>query len=202
MEKAINSRLIIWVVVGVVVILIMYGLFLKLNRTRNHHNIQLLYYPTKCMTKIFKNSTHNESITHIVDKIADGKVQIRQIDLHSRAVLIYDVTGDSIKLVYATDVGNNEFEDDYITNLVPSREDIVIKAPIEVGTKWIDDDGGEYEIIKTNALIETNAGSFETVVVKYTNDDFTVKEFYAENIGLVKIVVNNFNEFTLEQITY
>lgn len=203
MDKAINSRLIILVVVVVLVILIMYGVFLKLNnRTRNHQSIQLLYYPTKCMTKIFTNNTENQSFTHIVDKIANGKVQIKQVDLLTRTLLVYDVTGDSIRLVYTEEVGNNDFEEDYIKDLLPSRNDIIIKAPIEVGTKWIDDDGGEYEIIKTNAMVETNAGSFETIVVRYTNDDFSVKEFYAENIGLVKIVVNNFSEFTLEQMTY
>ena len=120
----------------------------------------------------------------------------------TRTVLVYDVTGDSIRLVYTEEVGNDGFEKDYISNLVPNREDTILKSPVEAGTKWMDDDGGQYEIIKTKALVETNAGDFETVVVRYTNKDFTVKEYYAQDIGLVKIVVNNYGEFLLEQITY
>jgi hypothetical protein len=203
MDRLLNTRLIIWIIIVVSILFIIYGVIVKINnRSRIQQSIELTYFPKKNMTKIFKNATENASFTHIVDKIANGKIQLKQVDLLTRTVLVYDVTGDSIRLVYTEEVGNDGFEKDYISNLVPNREDTILKSPVEAGTKWMDDDGGQYEIIKTKALVETNAGDFETVVVRYTNKDFTVKEYYAQDIGLVKIVVNNYGEFLLEQITY
>lgn len=114
--------------------------------------------------------------------------------------MVYDITEDYIKLIFTEEVANDEFKDNYIQDLIPNREEFILKAPVEIGTKWYDNIGGHFEIIKTNAIIETPAGNFDTVVVRYKNGDFTVKEYYAENIGLVKIVVNNYGEYQLIQV--
>jgi len=115
--------------------------------------------------------------------------------------MVYDISADYIKLIYTEEVANKEFKEDYIEDLIPNRMDIILKAPIEIGTNWRDDDGGIYEIIKINALADTPAGTFETLVVRYTNDDFTVKEYYAKDIGLVKIILNNYGVYELIQIS-
>ena len=154
------------------------------------------------MIKIFRDEYGNKGFTQIVDKIEDDKVQIRQMDGFTRVVMVYEIREDYIKLAFTEEVGKNEFKEDYIKELNPNRNDFIIKAPIEIGTKWYDNIGGHYEIIKTDAMVETSLGKFETVVVRYRNDEFTVKEYYAKGIGLVKIVVNNFSGYQLEEINY
>jgi hypothetical protein len=160
----------------------------------------LKYYPTKEMVKIFKSKSQNEGFTHIVDRIEGNKVQIKQVDLLTRVAMVYEIAENYIKLVFTEEVGNNDFKENYIQGLQPNREDYILKAPLAVGTKWYDDIGGVFEIIKTNAIVETSAGTFETLVVRYTNDDFTVKEYYSADVGLVKIILNNYAEFELVQI--
>ncbi|MDD2447002.1 MAG: hypothetical protein PHY91_04875 [Tissierellia bacterium] len=160
------------------------------------------YYPHKEMEKIFRDEWGNNGFTQIVEKIEEGKIQIKQMDEDARVVMVYEVTENYIKLVFTEQSGKYGFKQNYIKDLKPNRDDFIIKAPIEIGTKWYDKSGGYYEIIKTDAIVETSIDKYETLVVRYKNDDFTVKEYYAKGIGLVKIVVNNFSGYQLEKISY
>lgn len=204
MEKVLSDRLIFWIVLIIVAMLISTIIFIRSNNKlafRDNVGEMIKYFPNRKMTKVFKNGSENEGFTHIVDKVKGGKVQIKQVDLLTRVVMVYDISESDVKLIYTKEVGNNQYQDDYINGLVPNRDDIVIKAPIVVGTKWTDDDEGIYEIIKTDAVVQTPAGDFNAIIVKYTNDDFTVKEYYAEGVGLIKIVVNNYGVYEVQQIT-
>lgn len=204
MEKVLSDRLIFWIILIIVAMLISTIIYIRSNNKpvfRENVGEMIKYFPNRRMTKVFKNGSENEGFTHIVDKVKGGKVQIKQIDLLTRVVMVYEVSDSDVRLIYTKEVGKNEYQDDYINGLVSNRDDIVIKAPIKVGTKWVDDDEGIYEIIKTDAVVQTPAGEFSAIIVKYTNDDFTVKEYYAEGLGLIKIVVNNYGVYELQQIT-
>lgn len=159
-----------------------------------------LYYPMKKMTKIFKSSTQDEGFVHIVDRISDDKVQIKQVDLLTRVIMVYEVSSEQIRLIYTEEVGNEDFKEDYISDINPNRDDSILISPIETGTSWNDHEGGTYRIVKTDEIVDTPAGEFETVVVKYENSGFNVKEYYAKEIGLVRIIVNNYGVYELEEI--
>jgi len=204
MGKKVNQKLVVWIIIFVILILVSLFATAKLiNSSRGEEETiaPIPYYPNENMVKIFKNNSEDVGFTQIVDMVKQGKIQIKQVDLLTRVVMVYDISADYIKLIYTEEVANNEFKEDYIESLIPNRMDIVLKAPIEIGTNWEDNDGGIYEIIKINAIVDTPAGTFETVVVRYTNDDFTVKEYYAKNIGLVKIIFNNYGVYELIQIS-
>lgn len=203
MEKKVNQKLIVWIIIFVIIILVSLFSTVKLiNSSKVEEEIiaPIPYYPNENMVKIFKNDAEDQIFTQTVDMVKQGKIQIKQVDLLTRVVMVYDISAEYIKLIYTEEVANKEFKEDYIDNLIPNRMDIILKAPIEMGTNWKDDDGGIYEIIKLNALVDTPAGTFETLVVRYTNDDFTVKEYYAKDIGLVKIILNNYGVYELMQI--
>ncbi len=51
----------------------------------------------------------------------------------------------------------------------------MLKAPIEVGTSWTNDDG-EYEITAINHEMEVPHGSFNTIEVTITMDDSVTKD--------------------------
>lgn len=203
MEKKVNQKLIVWIIIFVIIILVSLFSTVKLiNSSKVEEEIiaPIPYYPNENMVKIFKNDAEDQIFTQTVDMVKQGKIQIKQVDLLTRVVMVYDISAEYIKLIYTEEVANKEFKEDYIDNLIPNRMDIILKAPIAMGTNWKDDDGGIYEIIKLNALVDTPAGTFETLVVRYTNDDFTVKEYYAKDIGLVKIILNNYGVYELMQI--
>lgn len=148
------------------------------------------YFPQDQMVKTFRNQLNNEEFTHIIDKIKDNKIQIKQVDGQANVVMVYDLSDHMIRLVYTSE--EKEFKDDYISNFKANRNDIIIKSPLELGTYWTDNIGGVYEIIGTNSMVKTPAGEFETLLVEYENDGFRVREYYAKDIGLVKIVINNY----------
>lgn len=205
MDKVLSDRIIFWMALVLIVVFIANIVYFKTNSKSVYKedasgDTLENYFPNKKMKKIFKNESKNETFTHVVDYVKDGKVQIKQIDRLSKVVMVYDLGNESIRLIFTKLLDDNSYGEDYTKDLVANRDDIILKAPILEGTSWGDDDEGRYEIIKIGSIVETPAGSFETVIVKYTNNDFTVKEYYAKDIGLVKILVNNYDAFELVNI--
>lgn len=158
------------------------------------------YFPNETMIKVFKDENGNEGFKHIVDRIEDNRVQIKQVDTSNRVAMVYEIADEHIKLIFTEQVGTEGFKEDYIADLRPNRDDIIIKGPIEVGTIWYDDLGGYYEIIERNTMVKTSLGNFESLVVRYANEEFIIKEYYSKGLGLVKIEVNNFPGYQLEGI--
>ena len=200
-DKLLTHKIMFWILILIIMIIIISTLLVIRTNTKPSFNLDvkepLNYFPYKKMKKIFKNESNNEFFIHFVDLIKEGRVHIKQVDRLSRVLMVYDIGPDSIRLVFTRELDDKTFEVDYGQGLLPNRDDIILMSPVQEGTHWSDNDGGIYEIIKKNAVVKTPAGTFKTVVVKYANGDFTVKEYYAKDIGLVKIVVNNFDAFEL-----
>lgn len=212
MEKKVSKKLNYWIVFIAMIVLLVSGFLYNNSNTSTDINTLAedkplsmdaeSFYPNKYMHKEFTGENENNNFIQIVEEVKDGKVQIKQVDSITNVVMIYDTSPKFVKLVYTKELDRVDSKTDYIEGLVPNREDYILKAPIEIGTNWSDETGGIFEIIKTNAIVDIPAGKFETVVVKYTNGEFTVKEFYARNIGLVKIILNNYEVYELKDIIY
>ncbi len=203
MDKEEYMKLGLWIMVSIFVIvvsLLATRNMIKASKIKKEITSRIPYYPREAMIKIFKNEASNEGFTQIVEIVQGNKVQIKQVDSLTRVIMVYEISHEAIKLIYTKEISDNDLGKNFIEGIIPNREDIIIKSPLEVGSQWLDDDGGKYEIFKTNLPIETNLGKFDTIVVKYTNNDFTVKEYYAKDIGLVKIVVNNYGVYELVEI--
>lgn len=149
------------------------------------------YFPSEQMVKTFKGNLNNDEFVQIVDRIEDGKIQIKQIDTYTKVAMVYDISKDFIRLVYSLEE-INEFKDDYIRDLKENRHDIIIKTPLTIGTSWRDDIGGVSRIVEVGSITVTPAGKFESLIIEYKNDQFNVREYYAKDIGLVKIIINNY----------
>lgn len=67
------------------------------------------------------------------------------------------------------------------------KEEIVLQAPIEVGTSWSNLEN-ENEITAVAHEITVPAGTYETIEVTSTTDTSTIRRYYAENVGLVSEV--------------
>ena len=201
MKKMVNKkRILLLIFIVVVVAGISIKFLFALNEDKPLSMDANNFYPDKYMVKEFIGGSQNNKFSQIVENVKRGKVQIRQIDVITNVVMIYDLSPEYIKLVFTKELDKEDIKDDYIDEFIPNREDFILKAPIVIGTKWYDETGGTFEIIKTNAIVELPAGKFETVVVRYKNDEFTVKEYYARNVGLVKIIINNYEVYELKEI--
>lgn len=156
------------------------------------------FFPKQVMTKKFSGGFENEGFTHIIDKFENGKLQIKQTDSAMPTILVYEISKESIKLIYSQEIHDIKFGENYIENTESNRKDIIIKAPIKKGTKWTDEKG-KYEITGVDVEITTPAGDFNnTVEVTFTRNDFEVKRYYAKDIGLVKSIIDGLVDELIE----
>lgn len=160
------------------------------------------YFPTRKMEKVFYGNNENSDFTQIVDVIYEDKIQVKQFDITSNVVMIYDISPEAVKLIYSQAVDGDGLTANYIEDFTANREDTIIRGPLQVGTKWEDHIGGVFQIISMNQLIDSPVGKFETLVIKYENDEFNVREYYAKDFGLVKIVMNNYGYNELGELRY
>lgn len=143
------------------------------------------YFPNKIMTKRFSGGYENEGFTQLVEKIENGKVQIKVKDTAIDVVTVYEVSHEEIKLIYALEDDGDLIEVD-LSSLENNREEVLIKAPIKKGAKWQNPQGGKYEITGIDIKVNTPAGDFNTIEISYKTDSYEVKRYYAKGIGLVK----------------
>ena len=84
----------------------------------------------------------------------------------------------------------------YRDNLIDKKgeqgeQEILLKEPLEVGTKWTLPDGRRRYIADDDAEVSTPMGTYQTIQVDTKEDgesEYTIKEYYAKEIGLVKRV--------------
>ena len=68
----------------------------------------------------------------------------------------------------------------------PNENTIILKSPLEVGTKWKDQNGTK-EIVGLNTSVFTPAGLYSNCLeLKISNENSTVYEYYKKGVGMVK----------------
>ncbi|PKM89813.1 MAG: hypothetical protein CVU87_04165 [Firmicutes bacterium HGW-Firmicutes-12] len=78
------------------------------------------------------------------------------------------------------------FSREVVFTLESNENLIVLKAPLEVGTKW-EHSTETREIVDVNTTVDTPAGKFENcVVVKIIFPNSTLFEYFKDGVGMVK----------------
>ena len=156
------------------------------------------YFPAKTMVKVFTGGFENGGETHKILK-ADGKHVHELVENGGTSMLfIYEVSADQVKQVYSS--GEEYYETEVLKEFTPNRNEVVIAAPFEVGTKWKDEEGVVSEITAINLKIETPAGTFETIEVSHKNEEFPTKSYYAKGLGLIKTTLPEYHGLLLKEI--
>ena len=157
------------------------------------------FLPDKEMLKVFRGGYENSGMVHIVDKITEHRVQIKQFDMGRRVVKIYEIIDDAIILVYVETIEEGNLERDF-TDEPDNRSGIVIKGPITVGTTW-EETGMIYTITDIGAKVSSLTGVFETMEITGQSDNYTVTVYYGKGMGLIKISTLDF-ETELVEVYY
>lgn len=187
---------------GILLALIVAVAWMRMGNTGDT-NLQVQdYFPRVPMEKEFSGGFENAGYTHRIDYIMGDKVQLIQEDTGARMVMIHEVSPEGIKQVFRKQIDEEPVGINYIEGFVPNHEGVLLKAPIQVGTKWNDDDGGQYEITKVNKRVTTPAGKYDTIEVTFIKEDFKVKRYYAKEIGLVMVEKGSYGKDELLKVTY
>ena len=101
---------------------------------------------------------------------------------------IYEYSADAITRIFSRP--ETYFRDNFIeigSFKENQEEEVILKAPIEVGTTWSNGDNN-YEITALDVEVSAPAGKYTTIEVTVTSDSSVIKRYYAEDIGLVSEV--------------
>ena len=158
------------------------------------------YFPNRKMTKEFSGGYEKEGFSHIVERLENGKVLMKQWDTGTGVAQVYQITDRDIRLIYS-ETGES-FLKDYINEVTPNTDYIILKAPLTVGTKWTSNTGGINEITGVNIKILTRAGVFYTVEVTHKDNEYESKSYFAKNVGLIKRTHRGYGSDNLVKLTY
>ena len=147
------------------------------------------YFPFAGDVHMTYSGTGNEYAAYetFVDYIKDNKMQLRKNNGGTEAVTVYTVKDGALVSTYAR--GGVEYKFDYTS--IPAKEDILLKEPLEAGTSWTSADGATRSITAVGKQIATPAGTFDSIEVTTKGENFSIKDYYAKGIGLIKTEYNS-----------
>lgn len=143
------------------------------------------YFPTTAGSSWQYQGMGNEyaSFTRKVLFVSGNIVQIREDNGGTVTASVFKITPEAVTRIFFQ--GEAYDQTNYL-NAKPTDNTVILKSPLQVGTKWTEPHGTR-EIIDLNAAVNTPAGDF-TQCLKLRIDDgnSTSFEYYKENVGLVK----------------
>jgi len=145
------------------------------------------YYPLAVGNQWEYEGIGNEyaSYTQKVVYSKDDKYQVMVDNGGTVSANIYVLSDESLIRTYSE---AEVYDDKNILDEKENMNNIMIKAPIEIGTKW-ESQGDQCEITDINATVTVPAGTFENcIVIKETYNEtgaFT-NYYYCKGVGLVK----------------
>ena len=166
------------------------------------------FFPKETMVKEFSGGYEDQECYYTIDKIDKDKLQMKAFDTltQEKQALVLQASEDSIKILSIKVEYDGKFDEDYLESVKPNCNQILLKAPLKVGTHWNETLDTEYKITGINVKTKTPAGSFYTVEVTVFSDGVEEgKIYYAKGLGTVKKVFKKFEgtgEETLVKVEY
>lgn len=111
--------------------------------------------------------------------------QLAKDNSGTTVVDIYEYNNDEIVHVFSRP--ETYFRDNFMAIGTTEKykvNEVILKQPIAVGTNWTTDDAF-YEITSVDKEISVPAGDYTTIEVTIDYEDFIIKKYYAENVGLI-----------------
>lgn len=119
-----------------------------------------------------------------VDYVKDDIVQLRNINPGTTMVFVYQYKNGELKKLYSH--GETYYNFDFTDFKDKDKEEVLIKEPIKVGTKWELADKVERSITAVDKEINLPAGIYKALEITTVGSDYTIKDYYVKEIGHVK----------------
>lgn len=145
------------------------------------------YYPLKANTIYIYEGMGNEyaAFDVNVDYLEGNKIQIRENNGGTELVKVIQVTADEVKTVFSR--GETYFRESFLTR-TSEKEDILLKAPLTVGTSWKQSDGNTSTITGVDVDVTVPLGTYKAIEVTTKAVGGDNISYYAKGVGLVKKV--------------
>lgn len=131
----------------------------------------------------YENKKNDSTLTSWVEFIDNDVMQIRFSDGKKSFVKVYIAEEEAIYEV-AT-VEDVSIKENYTT--LRQYKNIVLKLPLVVGSSWVLLDGAVRTVTKVGGEYETPAGTEKGIEITTVHDDYTMKEVYAEKVGIIQV---------------
>lgn len=144
------------------------------------------YFPLVENTKYVYQGEGNEYAFYDVypDFTSENQVQLR-ID-NGGTILTMVIALSDGKLVQTYSSGETYNRDNDLNKI--GEEEVLLAEPIVKGTAWTLKDGSTRTITGTSTSVSTPSGNYDTVEVTTQGTNGTTIQYYAKDVGLVKIV--------------
>ena len=147
------------------------------------------YFPLKADVhmKYFGEGNEFAEYETFVDFINGNKIQLRVVNPGTISAEVYTVDDDALTLVYAE--GEVYYRHDFTS--MATNDEILIKAPIMVGTSWNIKNSSTRTITAVDKKLTVKAGEYDALEVTTEAEDYTATQYYAKDIGLIKEVYSS-----------
>ncbi|MDV3427987.1 MAG: hypothetical protein LIR50_13355, partial [Bacillota bacterium] len=145
------------------------------------------FYPFLSNVKYSYQGEGNEYAAYIqyTDYIQGNKIQLRTDNGGTETVNVLEMKNGQLTLVYSL---NECYYRENFINKAANKNEVLLKEPLKKGNSWTLSDGTKRSITNMEAEIAAAAGTYKCIEVTTEYKDSTRKDYYAENIGLVKTV--------------
>jgi len=158
------------------------------------------YYPLAVGNQWEYEGVGNEYASY-TQKVLYSKGNMYQVMIDNGGTIsanIYVLNDESLIRIYSE---AEVYDEKNVLDEAGNMEDIIIKAPLEVGTKW-ERQGNSYEITGTDATVTVPAGTFDNCIVikaTYKESGAFSNFYYCKGVGLVKseYIDNDFEVLSL-----
>lgn len=143
------------------------------------------YFPFKENTVFKYEGIGNEyAEQNVFYEFIDGnKAQAKITNPGINMIKIYELKNGALLETY---MEGEFYHIENMLNAKGNKEDIILKAPLEVGNSWESQDGYRREITSLDVTIETPSGTYEALEVTTSFDEGRFqKEYYAKGVGPV-----------------
>lgn len=114
---------------------------------------------------------------------SENLAQFREDNGGTVSAAVFKITPEAVTRIFF--LGEAYGEANYL-NTSSNESIIILKAPLQVGTKWTEPNGTR-EIVDLNATVSTPLGAYtQCIKVKISNEHSTLYEYFKKDVGMVK----------------
>lgn len=155
------------------------------------------FLPNKLNLKLsYDGGFENAGEQRYTEYMDNNRIQLKTVNAGATSIRILESKEDSLLSIYSQESMN------YKENLLSKNSninEILLKAPIAVGTSWKGDNDATSTITAVDMDLNTKAGNFKVVEVTKKGKDFVQKDYFSKGLGLIKTIFqSNGSDFITE----